>query len=210
MHKYAYEELSALLKALTGVVSGMSDALGAMKFQLQHLDAQVQGQGTKLAELQVQLAKMSVNTIIDDKLTDIYENTTTIISNLAAIKPTPAPVPQPEPQVTITLPMSKAVAMMAPTPMAPSGGWIDPAFADDVENAQDEAKLAINPADPTVLTHSEKAHAKVGHKIPAIKELRARTGLGLKEAKDTIEGWLIKKNLIDPHTLMYFDKSLGH
>lgn len=37
------------------------------------------------------------------------------------------------------------------------------------------------------LTEAEHAIAKAGNKINAIKEVRARTGLGLKEAKDLVE-----------------------
>jgi hypothetical protein len=40
---------------------------------------------------------------------------------------------------------------------------------------------------PNKLTNDERAHLRVGHKIPAIKCYRDRTGVGLKEAKDAIE-----------------------
>lgn len=45
------------------------------------------------------------------------------------------------------------------------------------------------PPDPAtvVLTEDEKVYATQGTKILAIKELRERTGLGLKEAKELIE-----------------------
>lgn len=39
------------------------------------------------------------------------------------------------------------------------------------------------------LNDAEKALVRYGQKIPAIKELRARIGCGLKEAKDSVEAY---------------------
>ena len=51
-----------------------------------------------------------------------------------------------------------------------------------------QAKKAANPDSPT-LNYDEQCEASHGNKIHAIKMLRARTGLGLLEAKNTVEAW---------------------
>lgn len=42
---------------------------------------------------------------------------------------------------------------------------------------------------PTPLTDEEKQLALNGNKIGAIKEIRARTGLGLRDSKDSLDAW---------------------
>lgn len=49
---------------------------------------------------------------------------------------------------------------------------------------------APTPAITTRLLGTERAMAEGGYKIPAIKALRDRTGVGLKEAKDEVDAWV--------------------
>jgi hypothetical protein len=48
------------------------------------------------------------------------------------------------------------------------------------------AEPSKGPVDPTIMTDEEKAVAGRGNKIEAIRMVRNRTGLGLKEAKDLV------------------------
>jgi hypothetical protein len=48
------------------------------------------------------------------------------------------------------------------------------------------------------LSESEKAFARADQKIAGIKEIRARTGIGLKEAKDLIEHYMGNPELLEP------------
>jgi hypothetical protein len=47
-----------------------------------------------------------------------------------------------------------------------------------------------NPSE-TPLNREEQDEARAGRKIPSIKLLRQRTSIGLKEAKDSVEKWLV-------------------
>jgi ribosomal protein L7/L12 len=47
-----------------------------------------------------------------------------------------------------------------------------------------------NPSE-TPLNREEQDEARAGRKIPSIKLLRQRTSIGLKEAKESVEKWLV-------------------
>ena len=48
------------------------------------------------------------------------------------------------------------------------------------------------------LTENEKALAREGQKIAAVKELRSRTGFSLKESKDLIDFYNKRPSLLEP------------
>lgn len=58
-----------------------------------------------------------------------------------------------------------------------------------VEDLKNQVIREFSPAG-YYLTSDEAYFARSGQKIPAIKALRTRTGLGLKEAKDYVEDWM--------------------
>lgn len=112
------------------------------------------------------------------------------------VTPPSAPAPAPEPQVTFTMPMSKAASMLAPSAIMQVGSG---SLTAAQMIGSDAAKLLVNPHDSTVLSEVEKNYAKSGQKINAIKEFRARTGSGLKEAKDAVENWMAANNVPGAH-----------
>jgi hypothetical protein len=103
-------------------------------------------------------------------------------------------VPPPPPSVQTALSTQNSAAVTFNIPM----GQVLKALLPDVQDP-DAMALALNPQDPKVLSKIEKDYAKGGNKINAIKELRSRTGLGLKDAKDAVEAWLLKNGLSASH-----------
>lgn len=55
-------------------------------------------------------------------------------------------------------------------------------------------KITVEPLQPTA---EEKDFIRQGMKIDALKSLRARTGFGLKDAKDVLEAWC-DPGLVEP------------
>lgn len=49
----------------------------------------------------------------------------------------------------------------------------------------------------TVLLYDEKVMAANGNSIGAIKSVRARSGLGLKDAKDLVDRWMLCDMVLD-------------
>jgi ribosomal protein L7/L12 len=61
---------------------------------------------------------------------------------------------------------------------------------------EDAAIKATAPKVDYGMTENEKDLALNGHKIPAIRDVRQRTGLGLKEAKDRVDKFMDDQNMI--------------
>lgn len=172
MKKEDLAQLTETLASLTKAIEANTELVAKYGFQLQHMDTLLSNVHSRMGLVENQLAFNK--------------------EALAALAKTQVQAKATEPEVTLTLPLSQAQALLQGPPSSVS------AYLGDGIIDKDTAILLKNPKDPTVLSAQEK-HAALtayspenptGGKIGAIKLLRARTGLGLKEAKDKVEEWL--------------------
>lgn len=167
----------------------LQDLLDKQTYLNENLTGQLAHQGTLIAKLTDLLYELkSELASVKQMAGDTLEMTAFLHTNYK-LNANAKPPKEPESMVTLTVPMSKAVSMFAPQAMMQTmnGSLTAAQMVGD-----DAAKLMANPHDPSVLSEIEKNYAKGGNKINAIKEMRSRTGLGLKEAKDAVEAWMLK------------------
>jgi len=162
------------LATLVATVEALTEKVGKLGFQLQHMDTLVSNVHSRMGTLENQLA-FNKEAILS--LAKSYQQHQQKSG---------------DPEVTLTLPLSQ-IAKLLPDKI----DSVSVAFGDGIID-KDTAVLLKNPKDPSVLSAQEKQAALTkfdsgnlnGGKINAIKMMRTRTGLSLKEAKDRIEEWL--------------------
>ncbi len=84
-----------------------------------------------------------------------------------------------------------AVAAVIPTQL---GDMVRDCVQDIAEASRVSATVNVNSDGVIMLSEVEKAYVRSGQKIPCIKEIRTRLGLGLLEAKNLAEYWIERYN----------------
>lgn len=84
-----------------------------------------------------------------------------------------------------------AVAAVIPEQL---GNMVRDCVNDIAEASRVSATVNVNTEGVVMLSEVEKAHVRSNQKIPCIKEIRSRLGLGLLEAKNLAEYWIDRYN----------------